>query len=75
MSAINCIKLYRTPNGWRWRITDARSRKIIAASTEAYTKRINALANLRRVTGKYLAIPGKGRGISYSWAVKAWSPA
>jgi len=36
---------------WRWRLRDGRNGLIIGASSEAYSKRAGAVANLARVTG------------------------
>jgi len=69
---INVIILERTERRqWRWRVKDGRGGKILAASSESYRRRKDAHANLQRVTGEVLEIPGSGRGISYSWAVRA----
>lgn len=36
---------------WRWRMLDARNRRIIGASSESYLNRHQAISNLKRVTG------------------------
>ena len=38
-------------NQWRWRIK-AGNHEVIAASSEAYVRRIDAVANYERVTGR-----------------------
>jgi uncharacterized protein YegP (UPF0339 family) len=43
------VELFKMPKGWRWRMTDARNGKIIGASTESYSRRIDAVRNLDRV--------------------------
>lgn len=48
------IELYLSTDGWRWR-TKAKNGRIIAASTEACTRRSRAVANLLRVHGLVLA--------------------
>jgi hypothetical protein len=44
--------LYKSPNGWRWRASDYRNGRTIGASTESYSRRVAAVANLRRLTGR-----------------------
>lgn len=46
---------------WRWRMLDARNRRIIGASSESYLNRHQAVSNLKRVTGiKYVPHLGYG---------------
>lgn len=65
---IDCIYLYRSHSGWRWRIRDSRNGRIIAASTEAYRDRKAALRNLNRVTRSNFAVPIRSRSPTFSWA-------
>lgn len=43
------VQIYKSRGAWRWRMTDFLNRKIIAASSEGYRRRIDAVKNLRRV--------------------------
>jgi hypothetical protein len=43
------IKLFKTKTGWRWRMTDEANGKVIGASTQGYSRRIDAVRNLNRV--------------------------
>lgn len=53
---------------WRWRLRDRRSDKIIGASSEGYKRRIDAIANLKRVTR--LPVPKlKNREDYHTWNI------
>lgn len=56
------------PLKWRWRVRDRRSTKIIGASTEDYKRKIDAVANVTRLTrlAPPLMLPGRQ---FYSWVV------
>lgn len=43
------LTFYRTTDGYRWRLR-ARNHEIIAASTQGYTRRIDARTNARQAT-------------------------
>lgn len=47
----NKAEVYRAGDGFRWRIIAPENGLIIGSSSEAYTRREDALANLTRVTG------------------------
>lgn len=48
------FEVYVSGTWWRWRMTDHRNGRIIGASSEGYTRRRDAVLNLRRVSGRRL---------------------
>ena len=50
------LQVYRSRNGWRWRVACGRNGKILGQSSEAYDKLDAARRSLERVTG--LTAPG-----------------
>ena len=71
------ITLYRSTDGWRWTMTDARNGRIIGASTEGYDRRAAALKNLARVTGCEFIIGTRERKDRYertaTFGPRPWS--
>lgn len=65
---VNVVTLYSTPSGWRWHNKDLNG-NILGASTQAYTRRIGALANLNRSMNERFRV--SGRKYRYEWRVKA----
>lgn len=53
---------------WRWRLHDARNHQVIAASSEGYRDRKDALANIARVLGLAPARPLRF-GTVFAWPV------
>lgn len=71
------IAIYRTGEGWRWQMRDARNGRIIGASSEGYVRRAACLANLARVTGCEIVIGTRERKYNYertaTFGPRAWS--
>lgn len=53
--------LYRTPYGWRWRLSDPFNGLTTSAGTQAYVRRDQALYNLLSETGILLPEDKLGR--------------
>ena len=66
------ITLYREHGDWRWTLHDARSGKIIGASSEAYVRRAACRKNLLRVTGVFLLDDRDGREVTVKLRDRAW---
>lgn len=41
---------------WRWRLTDARNNRVLAASSEGYRDRADLVRNIARVTGLHVGL-------------------
>jgi uncharacterized protein YegP (UPF0339 family) len=71
------IAIYRTGEGWRWQMRDARNGRIIGAATEGYSSRKACLANISRVVGHEIVVKSRNRDNRYTRTVslgpRAWS--
>lgn len=60
------LVMYKAPSGWRWYLR-AKNRRTVAASTEGYRHRADAIKNLHDAAG--IAVGVRGRESRYRWIV------